>query len=309
MKTFRIAGSLNIDLVVTVDRFPRPGETITGHSFKTLLGGKGANQTLALARLGAKVSLFGRVGKDTFGDMYREALKKEGVSTEEIERDEEAPTGTALIEVDRHAENHIVIVPGANGRVTPEDIRNRFVPLPPADMLLLQLEIPLDSVGEILTQSRRDGAGPVIILDPAPARELPPSMFPCVDYLTPNTKELEILSGRKAGDKDSIQKAAAVLLEKGTAAVIVKAGSGGAYLAAKDRFVHVPPFPVNPVDTTGAGDTFNGAFAFALGKGLPVEEAIRFSNAAAALSTLREGAQTGMPGEEQVLSFMGNRSN
>jgi ribokinase len=303
MKTFRVAGSLNMDLVVTVDRFPRPGETISGHSFKTLLGGKGANQALALARLGARVSLFGRVGEDSFGDVYIEALKKEGVSTEEIARDTEAPTGTALIEVDRRAENHIVIVPGANGGVTPDDIRNRFAPLPPADILLLQLEIPLESVDEILACS---SAGAVIILDPAPARELPASMFPGIDYLTPNTKELEVLSGRKAGDPDSIQKAAAALLEKGAANIIVKAGSAGAYLAAKDRFVHIPPFPVNPVDTTGAGDTFNGAFAFALGKGLAVEEAVGFANAAAALSTLHEGAQTGMPREAQVLSFMKN---
>jgi ribokinase len=303
MKTFRIAGSLNIDLVVTVDRFPRPGETISGHSFKTVLGGKGANQAVALARLGAAVSLFGRVGKDSFGDMYIGALKKEGVSTEEIARDEEAPTGTALIEVDRYAENHIVIVPGANGRVMPEDIRKRFVPLPQADILLLQLEIPLESVHEILMRRR---PGPVIILDPAPARELPPSIFSRVDYLTPNTRELEILSGRKAGDKDSIQKAAAALLEKGASTIIVKTGSGGAYLAAKDRFIHIPPFPVNPVDTTGAGDTFNGAFAFALGKGLAVEGAIRFANAAAALSISHEGAQAGMPGEAQVLSFMKN---
>jgi ribokinase len=301
MKTFRVAGSLNMDLVVTVDRFPHPGETITGKSFKTVLGGKGANQTVALARLGAKVSLFGRVGKDSFGDVYISALKQEGVSTEEIARDEEAPTGTALIEVDRHAENHIVIVPGANGRVMPEDIRKRFVPLPRADILLLQLEIPLESVHEILVCS---SPGPVIILDPAPARELPPSIFPRVDYLTPNIRELEVLSGRKAGDKDSIQKAAEALLEKGTANIIVKAGSGGVYLAAKDRFLHIPPFPVNPVDTTGAGDTFNGAFAFALGRELPVEEAVRFANAAAALSTRHEGAQTGMPSEEQVLAFM-----
>jgi ribokinase len=301
MKTFRIAGSLNMDMVVTVDRFPLPGETISGHAFKTVPGGKGANQATALARLGAAVNLFGRVGKDSFGDAYISALKKEGVSTEEILQDKEAPTGIALIEVDRRGENHIVIVSGANSRVSPEDIRNRFVPLPPADILLLQLEIPLESVDEIL---KRRSPGSLLILDPAPARELSPAMFPRIDYLTPNTRELEVLSGKKTGDEASIEKAAFALLEKGAASVIVKAGKHGAYLAQKDRFLHIPPFPVQPVDTTGAGDTFNGAFAFALGKGLAPEEAVRFANAAAALSTLKAGAQTGMPGEEAVLSFM-----
>lgn len=304
MTTFRIAGSLNMDLVVTVDRFPRPGETITGYTFKTVPGGKGANQAVALARLGAAVSLFGRAGRDSFGDAYIEALKKEGVATGEILRDSEAPTGIAFIEVDRQGENHIVVVPGTNGRVTSEDIRNRFIPLPKADILLLQLEIPLESVNEILMNRVPET---IIILDPAPAQELPASIFPCVDYLTPNTRELELLSGISVQDEPSIQRAVELLLGKGTANIIVKAGSGGAYLAAKDRFLHIPPCPVNSVDTTGAGDSFNGAFAFFLGKGFSPEKAVRFANAAAALSTLKEGAQSGMPNEQQVLSFIENQ--
>jgi ribokinase len=301
MTTFRIVGSLNMDLVVTVDRFPRPGETITGYTFKTVPGGKGANQAVALARLGAAVSLFGRAGMDSFGDAYIGVLKKEGVATGEILRDNDAPTGIALIEVDRQGENHIVVVPGTNGSVTPEDIRNRFVPLSGTDILLLQLEIPLESVNEILMNRI---PGTIIILDPAPARELPASVFPCVDYLTPNTGEIEFLSGIPVRDGSSIQRAAELLLKKGTANIIVKAGSDGAYFARRDRFLHIPPYRVDSVDTTGAGDSFNGAFAFFLGKGFSPEKAIRFANAAAALSTLKEGAQSGMPTEQQVLSFM-----
>lgn len=300
MKRFRVVGSINMDLVVGVDRFPLPGETVTGTGFRTVPGGKGANQAVALARLGAGVDMVGRVGRDSFGDRCLEILASEGVGSEGIGRDPEAPTGTALIEVDAAGENRIVVVPGANRGVTPEYLEERLDGLPEADILLLQLEIPLESVLAALRGSRA-----VRILDPAPARKLPDTALALVDYLTPNENELEALSGLPVRDPDEVGKAARLLVGRGAGTVIVKAGRKGAYIVTGEKFLHIPGFEVAAADTTGAGDTFNGAFAFALGGGLPAVEAVRFANAAAALSTTRPGAQTAMPGKAEVLELLG----
>ncbi|MDR2588311.1 MAG: ribokinase [Spirochaetales bacterium] len=301
MKSFCIIGSINMDLVATVERFPRPGETLTATSFQVIPGGKGANQAVALSRLGAAVSIFGRVGNDSFGKTCLALLEKENVGTAGVLVDAKAPTGTALITVDTAGENHIIVTLGANKEVTPQDIEERFSHLPPADIYLLQLEIPLESVTHIL---RKKTAGKIYILDPAPAVPLPRGIYPLVDYLTPNLKELEILSGLPAANEKDIYSAAQSLLYAGTPCVIVKAGKQGAYIVREGPVFHVPAFPVKAVDTTGAGDTFNAAFAAALGKGLPLEKSVEFANAAAALSTQKYGAQTAMPREEEVTAFL-----
>jgi ribokinase len=302
MQSYCVIGSLNMDLVVTVERFPKPGETLTGGSFQAVPGGKGANQAVALSRLGVPVTMFGRVGNDAFGESCLAALKKEKVSTGGIYIDEESPTGTALIEVEASGENRIIVVPGANGRVGPGDIAARLPLLPAADIYLLQLEIPLESVFHVL---RGRTAGKTYILDPAPAAALPRDIYSRIDYLTPNIRELEILRGGPIRNKEEAFTAAAALVRAGTPTVVVKAGEHGAYLVSANSQVHIPACPVVPVDTTGAGDTFNAAFAAALGKGLPPENSVRFANAAAALSTQKRGAQTGMPDEQSVWAFLG----
>jgi ribokinase len=245
--------------------------------------------------------MFGRVGRDSFGEQYLSILKKENVSAEGVAIDAETPTGTALIEVEASGENRIIILPGANGSLSPGDIGERLSRLPAADIYLLQMEIPHESVFRVL---RGRAAGKIYILDPAPAAPLPPDIYPAIDYLTPNIHELEILSGMPARGEEEIAAAASSLVHAGARAVIVKAGEKGAYIVSGGGCLRVPACPVNAVDTTGAGDTFNAAFAAALGKNLPLEECVAFANAAAALSTQKRGAQAGMPGEEEARAFL-----
>lgn len=285
-------------MVTRVERFPGPGETIHGISFGTSPGGKGANQAVALARLGASVDLVGAVGDDSFGKDYLGRLKKEGVGLEGVGIIEGAPTGTATIEVASSGENHIIIVGGANDCVDTKYVERRAAIIRRASLLLLQLEIPFDAVAAAIGIA--SDAGIPIILDPAPARDLPAPLIARCNYLTPNEGEASALSGEDTSTLAGIRQAAGKLLARGVGHVIVKAGSRGAFVAGLDTVDLVPSISIEAIDTVGAGDTFNAGLAFALSKGERLLDAVRFANAAAGLSTLAIGAQAGMPSEEEV---------
>jgi ribokinase len=287
-----------MDLTVGVNRFPKPGETILGDWFKTSPGGKGANQAVAAARLGGDVSIIGRVGNDFYGQEYLKVLSKNHISMQGINMEDGVSTGIAVIGVDSSGENNIVVVPGANSRVDTDYIDSHLEELSECEIILLQLEIPIEAVQYAAV--RLKAMGKTIVLDPAPARELPEELLQAVDYLTPNEMELGILTGIEVKDEEDFKRAAEALLARGVGMVIAKLGSKGAYLIDRHGLLHIPGFDVNTADTTAAGDTFGGGFAVKLALGAGITECIRFANAAAALSTTAFGAQSAMPDMEEV---------
>ncbi|MET9115116.1 ribokinase [Streptomyces longwoodensis] len=286
-----VLGSTNMDLVAYVEKAPRRGETVTGREFRTVPGGKGANQAVAAAHAGGTVSLIGAVGDDAFGGRLRSALEHSGVSTDHL-RTVEGPSGTAHIVVDDEGGNAIVVVPGANGTV------DRLAPgdeglIASADALLLQLEIPLAAVVAGARTARAHGVR--TILTPAPAQPLPPDLFDATDLLVPNEHEATTLSGRT----DPLQ-AAVALLEVVPEVVVTLGESGVLYAARGQEPVSVPAPRVTAVDSTGAGDTFAGALAVALGEERPVREALAWAAAAASLSVQRPGASASMPHRTEI---------
>ncbi|MCG8452244.1 MAG: ribokinase [Spirochaetales bacterium] len=301
-----IAGSINMDFVVRTPRFPVPGETLTGTSFSTFPGGKGANQAMALAKLGAQVSFLGNVGQDIFGETYLSLFQKNGIETHGVGA-VEGSTGSAIIEVeDSSAQNHIIIVPGANHSITPEVVESRRDVIQSSDALLLQLEIPMDSVlcaARIMKES-----GGLVILDPAPARELPSELYTLVDWMTPNESEAAILTGMDCQSKDGAQAAAAKIHSHGVSHVVIKNGKHGAYYAHGTDFFFSPSFPVNAVDTTAAGDSFNAGLAFALGLKKDAKEALRWANGVGGLATTAFGAQEAMPSYAQLQDLLSQHS-
>jgi len=302
MKRICVIGSLNMDLVATVDRFPKPGETVRGREFATYPGGKGGNQAVALGRLGADVLMIGKVGNDMFGKQYLDNLKENGVIFDGVKMEEGVSSGIAVIEVDSTGENHIVIIPGANQKVDKAFVDANWDLIENRDIFLFQLEIPIDTV--LYTMKRLKEIGKTIILDPAPAMVLPDEIFQYVDFITPNETEIEILTGIRVKEADDLKTASQWLIDKGVKYVIAKAGKRGAYLATGGDFIHVPGFKVNAVDTTAAGDSFNAGFAFALARGNDIKECIRFANAVGAISTTAKGAQSAMPSLSQVEIFI-----
>ncbi len=306
MKRLCVIGSINMDLVARVERFPKPGETLVGESFGTYPGGKGANQAVAAARLGADVLMVGRVGDDLYGSRYLELFRKESVRTEGVAVERDTSTGVAVIEVDRSSENHIVIVPGANASLTRERIESLWPLLGTCDLFLLQLEIPLPSVEAACTLLRAKGK--TIILDPAPAAPLSSAILEAVDFLTPNEHELVALTGVPGGGGEAIGAGIRALRARGVRGVVVKAGKAGAYLGDSSGTAHLPGYEVSVVDTTAAGDSFNAGFAFALAEGQGVQQAIGFANAVGALSTTGMGAQAAMPTRKAVQDFMRDHS-
>ena len=302
MSDILVIGSLNADLVVRAPRFPAPGETISGGDLVTIPGGKGANQAVAAARQGASVSMLGRVGKDNFGDFLLANLQANQVDTALVQRDD-AATGTAIIVVDANGQNSIVLSPGANGQVRPADVDPASLLRP--KLVLLQLEIPLESVIHAAAATR--GLGARVLLNPAPARPLPDALVVQTDFLIPNETELSLLTGQPVTDVASAESAARTLLAKGVQTVIVTLGANGALVVTPEQTIHVPPFRVDVVDTTAAGDAFIGGFSAALLRGLSLEEAVRHGNACGALAATKFGAQPSLPTAEEVERFMSLR--
>ncbi|MBC3346123.1 MULTISPECIES: ribokinase [Pseudomonas] len=296
-----VIGSLNMDLVTRAPRLPKGGETLMGQSFCTIPGGKGANQAVAAARLGAKVSMVGCVGSDAYGQQLRGALLAEGIDCQSVSV-VDGSSGVALIVVDDNSQNAIVIVPGANGALGP-DVLDRFDEvLRSADVVICQLEVPDATVGHALKRGRE--LGKTVILNPAPAsRPLPADWYACIDYLIPNESEAAVLSGVTVDSLETAEAAATQLLAAGAGKVIVTLGAQGLMFANGASFQHFPAPQVKAVDTTAAGDTFVGGFAAALADGKSEAEAIRFGQVAAALSVTRAGAQPSIPTLLEVQAF------
>jgi ribokinase len=296
-----VIGSANMDFTVAVPRLPTEGETVTGGTFYVSHGGKGANQAVAARRLGAEVRFLGCVGQDPQGDQVADQLRAEGIPTDGLIRTE-AATGVALIMVDTGGRNQIGVASGANHRLLPELARMHASLLPWAKVLLLQLEIPIPTVQWGLASAREHGV--LSILNPAPAQSLPDTLLSLVDCLTPNAGEVTLLTGIAVTDPESATQAAQHLLARGVRRVIVTLGPQGALSCDGKSALHFPAFPVEAVDTTGAGDAFNGALAVGLAAGGTWEEALPLANAAAALTCTKRGAQTSFPPRADVQAFM-----
>ncbi|MBA6067534.1 ribokinase [Pseudomonas mosselii] len=289
-----VVGSLNMDLVARAQRLPRGGETLPGESFFTAPGGKGANQAVAAARLGASVAMVGNVGDDAYGQQLRQALKREGVDCQGVSLCEGVSSGVALIVVDAASQNAIVVIPGGNGLLGPESVSRFDHLLQGAEVIICQLEVPTATVAWTLARGRE--LGKTVILNPAPASgPLPAEWYAYIDYLIPNESEAEALAGVQVEDQGSARRAAERLRQLGAGKVIVTLGGDGALLVDAAGSRHFPAPRVQPVDTTAAGDTFVGGFAAGLARGLPEGEAIAFGQRAAALSVTRVGAQPSIP--------------
>ncbi|NLB20425.1 MAG: ribokinase [Clostridium sp.] len=297
-----VVGSLNMDLVIQSDRIPRPGETVLGNGFKQIPGGKGASQADTVAKLGGKVVMIGEVGEDSFGKALRENLKKDGVDVSGIYKKIEEPTGVAAIIVEKSGNNAITVASGANFLLTVDDIEKQEELLNKGKILLIQLETPLETVLYSLKKGKE--LGMKTILNPAPGRELSEEIFICTDIITPNETELELLTGMPAETMDDIEKAANQLLHQGLEDVIVTLGSNGALHVNKQGVKHFSGHKVKAIDTTAAGDCFNGALALGLLEKKSMEESIEFAMAAAALSVTKEGAQISLPHRDDVEKFM-----
>lgn len=295
-----VVGSLNMDLMARVTRLPEPGETVLAREFQRSPGAKGANQAVAAARAGSAVEMVGRVGDDLYGRELLESLSSAGVVTRHVRTDAQQPTGLALIAVDEQGQNEIVVVPGANAALTPEDVDAAADAISASAIVLLQLEIPLPTVSRAVSLARQ--AGSTIVLNPSPARPLNPAFLECIDLLVLNAREVAQLSG--VGPPIEPAEAARLLVDGGVGAVVVTLGAEGAVIVSSEGETDVPAFPVEPVDTTGAGDAFLGNLAHALESGGSLPEAARFASAAAAASVLRPGAQPSLPTLAQTQAIL-----
>ncbi len=297
-----VVGSLNMDLVIRSPHFPQPGETIFGSHFQTIPGGKGANQAVAASRLGGQVSMVGRVGDDAFADVLLQNLASVGVETSFIVRDEQAASGVALIVVDDSGENSIVVASGANMKLAEKDVEAAEKVIAAADVLILQLEVPLPVVIRAAQIAQEHQV--TVVLNPAPARELTPELLELVDVLVPNESETAILTGLPIDSQDELEKAAKNLLNSGIKSVVITLGRRGAFLTSTDYKSKIyEGFSVQPVDTTAAGDAFVAGLAVNYGSGNNLPDSIRWGNAAGALATLRYGAQTSLPKREEVIQL------
>jgi len=301
-----VVGSSNTDMIIKVPRIPKPGETVIGGDFFTAPGGKGANQAVAAARAGGEVSFVARVGDDMLGQQAVEGFVEDEIDVAYVLKDSKAPSGVALIFVGEGGENSIAVASGANARLTPSDVLDARQTIASSDVLLMQLESPLETVRAAAEMAREHGVQ--VILNPAPAQPLGQELLRHISVLTPNETEAGILTGRQVSTEKEAEGAAVQLLAMGVQTVLITLGSRGVFILDADHRGLVPGFQVEPLDTTAAGDVFNGTLAVALAEGTPLVEAARFACAAAALSVTKLGAQPSAPTREDVEGFLSNRS-
>jgi ribokinase len=306
-KPILVVGSINTDLILRVEHLPVPGETILGGDFQTAGGGKGANQALAAARLGGDVTLVGRIGEDAYGDFHLHGFQQESITTDAISRCNDVPTGTAVILVDDHGQNCIVVSSGANARLLSTDVEHASHHFFAGGILILQLEIPIETVCFAATKAK--AAGMQVILNPAPAQKLSHSLLQNTDVLILNETEMEIISGQPIIDEDTLRKTIDTLLESGVQAVILTLGSKGARYFSKQTQFFQPAFQVQAVDTTAAGDAFVGAFAVALSEGKTPTDAMQFAAAAGAFAATKMGAQPSLPKRTELKRFLEEKQN
>jgi ribokinase len=298
-----VVGSANVDMIAQTPHIPQPGETILGRNFSTALGGKGANQAVGAARLGAKVTFIARVGQDALGDQCLSGYESEGINTDFVIRDPEAPTGVALIAVSDDGENSIIVASGSNMRLTPQDVEAAAHIFQDADTLLLQLEVPLETVQTAAEIARRYGVR--VILNPAPAQKLSADLLHLVDVITPNRIELAQIAGLSDHEELSHEQLAKSALGIGPTSAVITLGSQGALAAGSWGWVHVPAYVVQTVDTTAAGDAFNAGLAVALGQeNTSLEQATRYACACGALAATKLGAQLSLPYYNEVYKLM-----
>jgi ribokinase len=305
MKSILVIGSSNTDMIIRVPHIPRPGETILGGSFSMAPGGKGANQAVAAARAGGRVTLVACLGNDIFGRQALRNFEADGIDARFVASDASAPSGVALINVADDGENAISVASGANARLTPEDIQKASSAFDGADIVLMQLETPLETVRAAAGTAKMRGIP--VILNPAPGRELDDGILKNVTILTPNESEAELLTGMGIATESDARRAAVALRARGPRVVVITLGEKGCYAAADDFEGRVPAFRVRPVDSTAAGDVFNGALAVALAEQMKLVEALRFASAAAALSVTKLGAQPSAPTRAEIKEFLKGR--
>ena len=304
-KPVTVVGSANMDLVVKSPRIPAIGETILGDDFFMLPGGKGANQAVAAAKVGADVYLVAKLGEDMYGSESLNNFKTVGINTKYITRTKDAPSGVALINIDDKGQNQIVVVPGANSKLSLADIENASPAIAQSAVVVAQLEIQLSTVQKAAQMAKKHGAQ--FILNPAPAQTLPAELLAIVDILTPNETEASLLTGINVTDVDSAGKASRKLLDCGVKAVIITMGEQGFLLTTPQQSKFVKAIKVTPVDSTAAGDAFTGSLAAALASGKSIEEAADFANYVAALSVTKVGAQASMPTLKEVEDFISSK--
>jgi len=293
-----VIGSSNTDLIIAVDRIPKPGETVLGGTFRRAAGGKGANQAVAAARAGGAVTFVGRVGRDENGEAAVAALAADGIGAKHVIRDARAPSGVALIFVGENGENSIAVASGANDRLGPGDVRKARGAFRAARVVLLQLESRMETAAAAIGLAA--AANVPVILNPAPARSLPARLLRRICVLTPNAGEAGLLTGVEVTGEATARKAAEKLLARGAQNVVITMGARGAFVAGKNLRQFIPGFRVSAVDATGAGDVFNGALAVAMAEGRSLPEAARFASAAAAISVTRPGAQPSAPTRPEI---------
>lgn len=299
-----VIGSLNMDIVVETEQYPQVGETLMGKRVNFTPGGKGANQAVAAARLGAETTMIGAVGNDAFGEELLSSLRNNGINVDGVKRLDGFATGTALIFV-VDGDNSITVVPGANDEVEPADIDRYEDKLRQADIVLLQLEIPVETV--CYAAKKAKSLGKTVVLNPAPAQPLPDELLASVDYITPNRTELGRYTGMEAGGED-LELAMRSMKAKGTAHVVTTlGGAGSAYLDDNGTLCRIPGYPVKVVDTTGAGDCYNAGLAVSLARGQSLDESIRYATLVSGLAVTKFGAQKGMPTKEEARRFAAER--
>ena len=300
MEKICVIGSLNMDLVVNVDEMPKKGQTLIGSKFREIPGGKGGNQAVAASRLGGDVRMIGKVGDDGFGQRLLNQLKADKVNTDYIQV-EEGPSGVAVITVDKNAENSIVVSPGANFKLTESDIDKCIDAIKESNVVVIQLETPIDTIKYALEKSKE--LGKFTILNPAPAVKLGDDIIKNVDLLTPNETELEILSGVSIESEEDIQKAANIMIQKGVKQLIVTLGSKGSLYLDKDKTEFKKSYKVEAIDTTAAGDSYTGALSVAFSQGKSIDEAMDFASKVGALCVTKVGAQTSIPNLYDVENY------